>query len=170
MTAPHPHPHPPPPVIWCDRGYTLKLLHRHCKENIILVCIMYKLSFSVRNTDILLVDSSFLLNDKKVSTKKRENNAKNNSLFRYFYLYTWYFRFSSFSPLSSIFLSFSRFFIVFRNISLDFIWISRNWPALKYFAFPNTDTTTGNLISCYLINFLIDGRQTSSHYFYDITY
>ena len=34
-------PHPPPPVIWCDRGYTLTLLHRHCKENIILVCIMY---------------------------------------------------------------------------------------------------------------------------------
>ena len=54
-------PQPPSPVIWCDRGYTLTLLHRHCKENIILVCIMYLLLFSVRNTDILLVETSFLL-------------------------------------------------------------------------------------------------------------
>ena len=40
------------------------------------------------------------------------------------------------------FLAFSLFFFVFKNISRDAIWISRNWAALKYFAFPNIATTT----------------------------
>ena len=88
---------------------------------------------------VWLVETSFLLNDKKVSAKKRENNANNNKLFRYFHWYTWYFRFST---IFSFFLSFSLFFFASRNIARDSIWTSRNSAALKYFAFPNIDTTT----------------------------
>ena len=45
-------------------------------------------------------------------------------------------------PFFSFFSHLFLFFFVSRNISRDYIWIIRNWAALKYFAFPNIDTTT----------------------------
>ena len=138
MTAPNPHP------LWFD---VIEAILWHCYIGIAKkILFWFALCICCCSLYVTLIFCSLkrvsCLSYKKISTKKRENNAKNNRLFRYFYLYTWYFRFSSISPFSSIFLSFSRFFIVFRNISLDLIWISRNWAALNYFAFPNTDTTT----------------------------
>ena len=50
-------------------------------------------------------------------------------------VFTFFYYFFFFSFLFS-------FFFVFRNILRDSIWISLNWAALKYFAFPNIDTTT----------------------------
>ena len=100
---------------------------------------------------VLVVETSFLLNDKKVSTKKRENNANNEKLFRYFFLYTRYFRSSSFSSIFSFFLCFQKYIA----------WLHLNKPQLSCFKILclsqywyynwNYDDDAKNLTSCYLI-------------------